>query len=279
MIVEEGAAVLRSDGRYWRRKINRRIHRNRRLRLATKWGLLLSVNVLVIGLVGYGFAEIVRGVQDSPEFALRTVRVEGNHRLDEATVRSAVNTHLGRNLLSLDLDLVANDVAAIPWVQQVSVKRLLPGTLRIEVEEREPAAQAVVDGEVRVVDETGAVIGTSGPDLLFDLPVITGTDGIPEPSRMALRSRGVGILRVLRDEAPVWAAGVSEIDLSRPDAITVVSAPDDPPVLLDTDSPDRNVASWLALRRELGERLGTLDYVDLRWEGRIVAMPSRTVPR
>ena len=279
MIVEGGTPILRPDGHYWRRKVNRRIHRSRRARLAAKWGVLLSVNAVVLGLLGYAAAEVARSVQDSPEFAVETIRVEGTRRTSPDSVRRALADLQGENVFSVDLDRVADDVSALPWIRTVAVKRLLPRTLRVEVEEREPAAQAVVDGGVRVVDESGTVIGTTGPDLRFDLPVITGTEEGPAGTRQTERARGVATLRALRDAAPEWAAGLSEIDLSRPDRVAVVSSATEPRLFLDAEQPGRNLRSWLTLRREIADRLGNLDYVDLRWEGRIVAMPSPAVPR
>lgn len=279
MIVEGGTPVLRPDGHYWRRKVNRRVHRSRRMRLATRWSVLLSVNAVVLGLLGFAAAEVYRSVQDSPQFAVNTIRVEGARQVSPDAVRRTLSGLPGANLFSVDLDRVAEDVAALPWVRQVAVKRLLPGTLRVEIQERTPAAQAVVDGVVRVVDESGAVIGAAGPGLRYDLPVITGTDGGPEDAARDLRARGVAALRALETAEPAWAAGLSELDLSRSDRITVVSSDGGPRLVLDVETPSRNLASWLSLRREISNRLGEMDYVDLRWDGRIVAMPARPLPR
>ncbi len=274
MIVEGGIPARRPDGHYWRRKVNRRIHRSRRLKLVQRSSGFLAVAVVVIGFLGYALAEALERVRNSPAFALSTIRVEGTRRVSPEIVRGAIAAHVGGNLLSLDLDRIAAELSALPWLRRVELKRILPATLRIEVEEREPSAQAIVDGAVRVVDDTGAVIGTTGPGLFFDFPVITGTDRGPEEGRRALRARGVAALRALAAASPEWAAGLSEIDLAAADRIAIVSRADEPRLFLDPERPDRNLASWLSLRRELGGRLGTLEYVDLRWDGRIVARPA-----
>jgi hypothetical protein len=279
MIVEGGIPVRRPDGHYWRRRVNRRIHRSRRWRLVQRSGGILFAAVVVLGLLGYAVAEAFERVRTSPSFALSTIRIEGTRRASPDLVRGAIRAHVGGNLLSLDLDRIASEVKAIPWVRSVVLKRILPATLRVEVEEREPSAQAVVDGAVRVVDETGAVIGTTGPGLFFDFPVITGTDRGPEDGRRVLRARGVAALRALAAASPDWAAGLSEIDLAAADRIAIVSRADEPRLFLDPERPDRNLASWLSLRRELRGRLGPLDYVDLRWDGRIVARPASAPPR
>jgi cell division protein FtsQ len=279
VIVEGGIPVRRPDGHYWRRKVNRRVHRTRRLKLVQRSGGLLAVAFVILGFLGYVVAEAFERVRTSPAFALSTIRVEGTRRVSPDLVSGAIAAHVGGNLLSLDLDRIAAEVSAVPWVRKVELKRILPATLRVEVEERQPAAQAVVDGSVRVVDETGSVIGTTGPGLYYDLPVITGAERGPEDGRRILRARGVSALRALAAASPEWAAGLSEIDLAEADRIAVVSRADEPRLYLDPERPDRNLTSWLALRREIGGRLGNLDYVDLRWDGRIVARPASDPPR
>jgi cell division septal protein FtsQ len=50
----------------------------------------------------------------------------------------------GQNLLALDLARVKRNLELVPFIQSVSVERILPRTLRIRVSEREPVAQIVV---------------------------------------------------------------------------------------------------------------------------------------
>jgi cell division protein FtsQ len=50
----------------------------------------------------------------------------------------------GQNLLVLDLARVKNDLEQVPMIQSASVERILPGTLRVRVSEREPIAQVNV---------------------------------------------------------------------------------------------------------------------------------------
>src|SRR6266568_739986 len=71
------------------------------------------------------------------------------------------------NLLALDLARVKRDLELVPLVRSASVERILPHTLRIRVDEREPLAQikvprplanASLDFAVLYLDEEGVVI-------------------------------------------------------------------------------------------------------------------------
>ena len=50
---------------------------------------------------------------------------------------------IGDNLLALDLQRVKRDLELAPMIESVSVERVLPGTLRLRVSEREPIAQVL----------------------------------------------------------------------------------------------------------------------------------------
>ncbi len=274
MIDEHGAPLVEPDRAYWRRRVNRRVHTHRRWRSALRWGGILAANVGALVLLLYLVAGAVRTVREADEFDVAAIRVAGTSRLAPDAVRDTVSAHLGENIFDLDLDRVASDASAHPWIREVRVKRILPSTLRLEVVERNPAAQARVDGGGAVVDETGRVLGRSGPGVAFDLPVLTGLDGIDDAARAERVARGVATLDALRRAAPRWAENLSEVDLSRPDRTEVVSSADAPRLLLDVDRPARNLERWLALRPSLERRMGPFRTVDLRWDGRIVVLPA-----
>ena len=147
----------------------------------------------------------------------------------------------GRNLAGLDLDRVAADATRDPWVRNASVKRVLPDTLRVSVEERTPAALAVVNGLVHVVDGTGFVMGPAGPGLAFDLPVLTGFDGLRGDDLSRALAESVDRLAALRRASPGFAAGVSSLDRSSPDRLAVETAA----VIAATPRTTRNhTSSW-----------------------------------
>ena len=95
-----------------------------------------------------------------------------------------------------------------------------------------------------------------------------------ESERRAAHRRGVEVLATLREVAAVWTGTVREIDLSRADRIGVMADPREPRILLDPEWVDRNLSDYLALRDEIVDRVGPMEYVDLRWSNRIAVMPK-----
>ena len=274
MTPNEGWPLSEPDRHYWRRQINWRVRKARRIRTFLRWTAVISANAAVAGFLIFCGIRAVRHLTTTSRFTLETLEVEGTRKTTPESVRSRLTDFLGDNLLQLDLDQVAGTARTDPWIDHASVKRILPHTLRVTVLERTPAALALLKNLVHVVDTRGVVMGSAGPGLAYNLPVITGLDGKEGPELTSVLVRGVEALDRLRASDPAWAEGISEIDLSMPDRVAVVSATPGPRILLDPAKVDRNLESFLALRAQIDDRLGALEYVDLRWNRRICVMPA-----
>lgn len=266
--------AARPDQRYWRRRANRRVRKARFAHNSLRWVLVVLVNggiaaaLLVVG------ARTFERIVHSEEFRLRHVEVEGNRRASAERIRANLQLYVGQNLLELRLPEVEGRAKGDPWVLQTSVKRVLPGTLRVSVRERTPAAAAVIGEIVHVVDDTGYVIGPSGPGMTDDLVVLTGLDGLDEPALIAALRAGVSYVHRLQQASPGFAANISELDLSRPGLVDVRLTTPGPRVRLDPERIERNVQHYLELRRGIESRVGPVEYVDLRWRDRISVMPA-----
>jgi cell division septal protein FtsQ len=266
------------DRRYWRRHANRRVRKARRVKGLIDAGRMLVLPLLMGGVLTYSAMQIAYLLSQSREFELTNVDVEGASRTTPAGLRARLASLTKRNLLDLDLAEVVEKVKTDPWVSDATAKKILPHTLRVRVVERTPAALAVIEGVTTLVDAGGTVIGPTGAGLVYDFPVLTGLDVPsvePAPARLAA---GVAAIARLRAVERSWAEGISEIDLSRPDRLAVVTKQPGPRIFLDRSLVERNLEDYLALRSEIEDRVGPLEYVDLRWSHRINVRPAASAP-
>jgi cell division protein FtsQ len=271
---DEGRPRLGPDRRYWRRRANREVRKARRLRIGVRWLGALAAHLALVGVLVYLAVRAAHHLRTTESLALARVDVRGAERTSGAAIEAALASLRGTNLLRLDLDDVERRVAADPWVLRSSAKRVFPGTLRVEIVERTPAAVALLDGAAYAVDGDAQVIGPCGPGLADDLPVLTGLDHLGGDDRVGALARGVRAVRELVRRNPAWAARVSEIDVSAGDRLVVVTSDPGPRVLLDPVEVGRNLDPYLALRAHLEERVGPASYVDLRWSDRIALRPE-----
>jgi cell division protein FtsQ len=141
------------------------------VRVLSKVVLTLAVLAAIVG----GGRLAVRHVIASPRFAVRDLQVPVLAHLTRDDVLSIAEVEEGDRLLRIDTDAVAAKVAAHPWVASVRVRRQLPATLAIEVDERRAVAVAAL-GALYLVDERGHPFKRATLEEADGLPVITGID-------------------------------------------------------------------------------------------------------
>lgn len=129
-----------------RAEAGRAARRARTLRRVAR-GLLLLVPVAVLAWV----------LLASTWLAVDVVQVVGQQRLSPAEVRQAAAVVGGTPLARVDTGAVQRRVEALTPVASARVTRSWPGTLRVEVTERTPAAGVVGPSGVRLVDGAGVV--------------------------------------------------------------------------------------------------------------------------
>lgn len=143
---EPGSPV---DPRMQRRWIDqRRSEGRRRLRI-------------VLGVVAFAVVALLAWVvAHSSLLGMDTVEVHGTSRVDAATVRTAAAIEEGAPLLFLDDAAVERRVEQLPGIASASVSTELPGTVVIDVVERQPVAWAAAPPpeKTALLDASGRVI-------------------------------------------------------------------------------------------------------------------------
>ena len=94
----------------------------------------------------------------SPLLDVDAIRVTGAHHVPVTQLRAASGVHVHDHLLFVDTAAVERRLERLAWVDHASVRRELPGTLKITVDEYVPAAYVRVPGGVMLVAATGHVI-------------------------------------------------------------------------------------------------------------------------
>lgn len=120
--------------------------------------------VILTAALGYGWVKRV----DMREWAydqsrdaglvLRHIQVTGAVQTLQQDIDRVLSVDEGVPMASLDLDGMRRAVESLPWVQAVSMKRLYPTTLLIQVIERQPAALWQYQGQLALVDQGGHIL-------------------------------------------------------------------------------------------------------------------------
>lgn len=107
-------------------------------------------------------------------FQVSKVEVQGLKRMDEMPVYSLALEEMDRSMLSVDLPALRQRVMTLGWVEDARVTRRLPGTLVVDIVERDPVAVWQNGGKLSLIDVNGVVLESVDGRAMPDLPLVVG---------------------------------------------------------------------------------------------------------
>lgn len=120
--------------------------------------VVLAISLGVVAFVGY------RAAVSASFFRVRSVDIDGAARASREEIRGEVMRLSNAGVWQADLDTIAADLRALPWVRDAVVTRVLPSGLRVRVTERSPRIIARTSaGRLVWVDDDGVMLGTASP--------------------------------------------------------------------------------------------------------------------
>lgn len=211
-------------------------------------------------------------------FKAAEVEVRGLHQVERDGMLRRSGLRPAPNLLALDLNEVASRILSEPWVKRVRLERRLPNRLSVEVVERSPAAVVTASREggpgAVLVDPEGVVLRAAGDEDIRRLPVIAGAKG-PAPSpgsvfdERAVAS-GLAVLQATEGLPLVGRESLAVVDCSYPGRIVMRGRRSHAVVVVRGGDLERKFARLRTLAEELKRRHGSIEYIDLSFERRVI---------
>ena len=236
----------------WNRPKNRRKQNEPRLRLPAinwrRWGfaaLTLAAMVSAVAMLSFFLDQPIQQILISGRF----------QRVSPGDVERAVKDKVRTaGLVSVDLDAVRREVAALPWVDTVSVQRAWPRALSVTVIEQVAAARWGESGLLNTRGELCANAATHIPPELARLSGPAGTQALVAARYLAAQGRlveaGMHLTALRLDERGAW-----ELDLA--DGITV---------RLGSRQVDERFERFMVTAIKLiAQRANDIAYVDMRY--------------
>ncbi len=110
----------------------------------------------------------------TPRFALKRLEIQGATKRGEADILRLGGFKYGDNLFRLDTAKIEQRLLSDPWIKKAKVTRELPGTIQVELAERDVAALAVIGERLYLVTRTGEPFKEFEEADQSDMPLITG---------------------------------------------------------------------------------------------------------
>ena len=235
----------------------------------------VAVAVAVPVSIGWYGARVVA---ESPTLHVSDIRVRGTHHLSRGEVLALLEGLQGQHILEADLDQWHARVLGSPWVEQAALRRVLPSTIEVLIRERTPIAIGRLGSDLYLVDDAGVVIDEYGPNYAaFDLPIVDGLVARPrngEPAVAPDRAALASALLATLSGRPDLGSRVSQIDVANPRDAVVLLEGDRALLHLGYARFAERLDGYLEMDEALRTRVPEIEYVDLRFEGRMYVRPA-----
>jgi cell division protein FtsQ len=173
-------------------------------------GLLALALIVVLGAVG-------RFLYASPRMSLlhpSQISIVGNHYVPAAAILEIFGADRNRSVLRIPLDERRRQIEALGWIEQATVRRILPNRLGVEISERVPVAFLRQGTETSLVDASGVIL-EKPLEGAFHFPVVTGLTGeMPRAARQRRMLLFSEFITQIDAAQPGASDAVSEVDLT-----------------------------------------------------------------
>lgn len=166
--------------------------------------LLFAATGVYGAIVGGHGPGLLEGFTARSGFAITEVRVTGNRETSEIDVLGQIGLNGFTSLIGFNAGEARARLAALPWVEEVTVRKVYPGAIEVEIAERSAFAVWQHDNELTVIEKDGRPIAPLSDERHARLPLVVGA-GAPEKAAAFIQkvsrypeiaSRVVGYVRV-----------------------------------------------------------------------------------
>jgi cell division protein FtsQ len=221
--------------------------------LRVRLALLAIVLILVAGAPFWG-PLVLRQLSF---FRVRKVEIIGARYVSVGEIIDRLHVDTTRSIWDPTAPLAAR-LASHPQLRRVSVRRKLPGTLVVDIDENLPVALVATSEGVRAYDARGVALPIDLSRTPIDAPI--------------LPRRDVGVLQLLgllRTEAPAVYDRVSEVRVVAADEIVIEL--DGTPVRAMRDVSAARLAEIEPVEQDLARRGLHAAEIDLRYKDQVIA--------
>jgi hypothetical protein len=140
-------------------------------------GILIPVAILgVLVLLWLGVKRLGEVLYtENSRYTITHIEIKAGKTITEKKIREYTRIEEGKNIFSFNARKVRDSVLqGSPNIKSMSIVRILPGTVRIEITERDPVARFGSRTSLFAADREGFVFNLGDTALRIEMPVIVG---------------------------------------------------------------------------------------------------------
>lgn len=250
----------------------------RRWQQKVKSGLANRVIVIVVVVV-FVLAFVLSQIW-MKDATLREFAVVGNDVIKTEQITNQFKDMIGKRMDEVKLSEIETAVGKMNYVGRVVVTKELPGTIRINIEERVPVALAWIGDDLRLIDNNGYVLNYERKALEDErFPMLSGFKKVrklPNGARQLDSAEVCDAIELLKAVRQTDYARIvlSEVNVSSPSKMYALTSEGHTRFIFgDGGEYDRKLSYLETFWKEVVAKKGVnqFEYVDLRYEGKVFA--------
>ncbi len=207
-------------------------------------------------------------------FTIRSILFYGNKHMTDDELKLLAGIRNDDNLITVSEKKVCEKLLRSPWIRSVSVRKELPHTLTILIQEVTPFALLEMNNQLFIINEKGDLLEELKDDPIPFLPVIRAN---PYKESNEWLSEALSLARSMNELGFPMERNQIEIIVSKPQELTAVI--DGTVVKVGSGEYNEKLKRLLELEEEIKRRNIPVDFIDLRFENRVVVKPVKEVIR
>ena len=173
------------------------------------------------------------------------------------------------NILLLDIGHLQEMLSMHRWIKEVQIRKLFPPALKIDIEERIPAA--VLKKEAfHLIDREGVLIEQHDSKEYMELPLLIDSNNFEKDYKAKINLAW----ECLDNFAPTERKKIDVLDLSGFENVKVKFRDSPTWIIFGNDLFSEKLQSVQTRRASL-KKYGELEYIDLRFKDRLIIMPTK----
>ena len=215
-----------------------------------------------------------------PAFQVSKIVIKGTEQCNPKDIEKFSNLTYNKCIFTIDLLNLHQKIKSIGWVNTVSVRRILPNTLQVTIQERVPFGIIRADQHY-LVDNKGVVIAPIQDQKAWNLPLITG---IPEGTLLASRRvnspslhSALELLQLMQDLKVTWLSEVLEISCENQENIVLYNKNRGREIRLGVNNLQEKVIYLQTIWDDIKTRVSGIEYIDLRYKNQIIVKPENHI--
>lgn len=204
-------------------------------------------------------------------FPIREIIFTGSKHITDSELRALAGVKPGDSLFALSAKAVSGRLASSSWIKAVSIRKGYPDKVLMRVTEASPFAILQMRGSSFLVDENGITLDRINDTVPF-LPVI-----VADPSKNRENFAGaLNLARIVKEKGIAAERGRVEIIADKGPEDTAITI-DNLVIKVGSGEYKQKLERFFDIEKEIEKRAMAVDYIDLRFENKVIVKPVHEV--